>query len=753
MTAVVDAQGVHAEGYLFHNDGKKLSPWHAHWIWTAETRPTPVAMFRKEITLDEVPEQVAAWMTADMKYRLYVNGRLVSRGPVDIGKDYTGGSIGRWFYDYRDLTSYFTKGTNVIAAEVFAAWPIKQTVSRGQPGFLFEAEVALSGKPKVLIATDANWRARPAEQFPDAATYDAAKEPRVWRDTGFDDAAWSASRAIPDVWSPLVASEIPPLMEMRYPVAHIVGLENRMVTGDGAFKVVFDRVLSAYPTLKVRGGKGAVLTIKAHHLAKMILGDGEQSFEFPFMTEIAPAFTVEAKNVTSPIEILDVGANFTSQPVAYAGTFECSDEALNRIWRVSRWAVQICLQTHHMDSPNHQEPISDPGDYVIESMVNNYAFALPWLTKQDLRKFAWVLRDENYRNFHTSYSLSWLQMLLDYYDYTADRALIQEMAPYVHELLDTYASWRGANGLISEAPNYMFMDWVTIGGFPCHHPPAVIGQGYLTALYYHGLDLGSRVAALTGETARVEKYAALRKEIANAFNHELWVGDQGRFRDGKPFQTLVPPSKWLPADKDIETFSPHVNLLAVLYDLAPPDRHRAIVEKVMTEKPLNTQPWFMHWVLQAIDHAALFDELGAEQLRRWQVVLDTQSFRENWQSGDLSHGWCSTPLVQMSARVLGVTPAAPGFDMIDVRPTLCDLTWAKGSVPTPHGAVVVAWKLSPRELKLDVTVPVGAEADVVVPVSRFERPVVTLGGKISERRAHVTAGVHHFQVVGESMLP
>ena len=79
--------------------------------------------------------------------------------------------------------------------------------------------------------------------------------------------------------------------------------------------------------------------------------------------------------------------------------------------------------------------------------------------------------------------------------------------------------------------------------------------------------------------------------------------------------------------------------------------------------------------------------------------------------------------------------------------------WAKGSVPTPHGAVVVAWKLSPRELKLDVTVPVGAEADVVVPVSRFERPVVTLGGKIAERRAHVTAGVHHFQVVGESMLP
>ena len=105
----------------------------------------------------------------------------------------------------------------------------------------------------------------------------------------------------------------------------------------------------------------------------------------------------------------------------YRGAFECSDERLNRIWNVSRWAVQICLQTHHLDSPNHQEPICDPGDYVIESMVNHYAFAQPWLTRQDIRKFAWLLKDENYHNFHTSYSIAWLQMLMDYYDYTGDQ--------------------------------------------------------------------------------------------------------------------------------------------------------------------------------------------------------------------------------------------------------------------------------------------------------------------------------------------
>ena len=218
------------------------------------------------------------------------------------------------------------------------------------------------------------------------------------------------------------------------------------------------------------------------------------------------------------------------------------------------------------------------------------------------------------------------------------------------------------------------MDWVTIGGFECHHPPAVIGQGYLTAYYYHGLEMASRVAELTGDKARMKKYKDLRQEIAAAFNGELWVGEKGLYRDGKPFQTSVKPGQWLPADTNIVTFSPHVNLLAVLYDLAPKRRQSAIVEKVLAEKPLNTQPWFMHWVFQAVDHAGLFDKYGAEQMRRWQIVPETQSFREMWEGGDLSHGWCSTPLVQMSARILGVTPAAPGFKTISIRPQLCDLT-------------------------------------------------------------------------------
>ena len=295
----------------------------------------------------------------------------------------------------------------------------------------------------------------------------------------------------------------------------------------------------------------------------------------------------------------------------------------------------------------------------------------------------------------------------------------------------------------------MFMDWVNIAGFGCHHPAAVIGHGYVTAFYYHGLEMASRVAALTGDTARREKYKKLRAKIAEAFNLELWVVDQGFYRDGKPFQTSVKPRQWLPADKEVETFSPHVNLLAVLYDLAPKENQAAIVSKVLAEKPLNTQPWFMHWVFQAIDPAGLFDEYATLQMNRWQIVPETQSFREMWNGGDLSHGWCSTPLVQMSSKILGITPAAPGFKLISIRPQLCHLTWAKGKVPTPRGDVEVSWSLQGQTFSLDASVPEGETAEVELPVDRFEYPVLKLNRKEATPKARISSGKPHFELTGK----
>ena len=121
MNVLVDADGVQAPGYRFENRCVKPAEWQASWIW-AEDDTNDHGYFRKEIVHDANPRKVSAWVSADRKYRLWINGRLVSRGPADIGCDYSdmmqgtcGQSTGRWFHDFRDLTPFFHEGTNLVS--------------------------------------------------------------------------------------------------------------------------------------------------------------------------------------------------------------------------------------------------------------------------------------------------------------------------------------------------------------------------------------------------------------------------------------------------------------------------------------------------------------------------------------------------------------------------------------------------------------------------------------------------------------
>ena len=139
-------------------------------------------------------------------------------------------------------------------------------------------------------------------------------------------------------------------------------------------------------------------------MATCVLRDGEQIFELPFLDSYS-TINITVTNVSRKVEFIDISSNFVSQPVSYRGAFECSDPELNKLWEVSRWVTQICMQTHHLDSPHHQEPISDPGDYLIESVVNYHCFGAQWLPRQDLRKFAKILKNKRTHRSKKSRSL------------------------------------------------------------------------------------------------------------------------------------------------------------------------------------------------------------------------------------------------------------------------------------------------------------------------------------------------------------
>ena len=169
---------------------------------------------------------------------------------------------------------------------------------------------------------------------------------------------------------------------------------------------------------------------------------------------------------------------------------------------------------------------------------------------------------------------------------------------------------------------------------------------------------------------------------------------------------------WLPADKDIETFTTQGNTFAVACGLVPKERSRQVMEKIIYRTDLHCQPYFMHFVFQALSTAGLFNKQAVAQLSKWHIVPDTQSFLEMWNTGDLSHAWIGTPIYQMSGQILGVNPTSPGFATFAITPHPCDLKWARGVVPTPHGLIGVWWKKVRGGYELQFVVPEGTIANV-----------------------------------------
>jgi hypothetical protein len=94
--------------------------------------------------------------------------------------------------------------------------------------------------------------------------------------------------------------------------------------------------------------------------------------------------------------------------------------------------------------------------------------------------------------------------------------------------------------------------------------------------------------------------------------------------------------------------------------------------------------------------------------------------------------------------------------MVDIRPDLVDLEWARGGEPTPHGLLTVDARKNGGAMAITVDVPEGVVARVSVPVSSAGSRVLVNGGAVSAvpaengARAIVTLDhAGHFVLAGQ----
>jgi alpha-L-rhamnosidase len=69
--------------------------------------------------------------------------------------------------------------------------------------------------------------------------------------------------------------------------------------------------------------------------------------------------------------------------------------------------------------------------------------------------------------------------------------------------------------------------------------------------------------------------------------------------------------------------------------------------------------------------------------------------------------------------LLGINPAAPGFDKIVIKPQPAgDLLWAKGTYESVKGTIGSDWKIEGHQFSITVSIPVNTKAEVWVPCIR-----------------------------------
>lgn len=141
-----------------------LSNW--IWIpsWSTEDNETPqIVYFRKVIEFEQIPDHFFINLSADSRYKFYVNDKLVEVGPSK-------GDNQVWYYDEKDISSLLQKGRNILAAVVLR-YPLEHPKGNHgiwrteSPGFYFNGSyVDHTGKENIVIA-DNSWSCKKETKF------------------------------------------------------------------------------------------------------------------------------------------------------------------------------------------------------------------------------------------------------------------------------------------------------------------------------------------------------------------------------------------------------------------------------------------------------------------------------------------------------------------------------------------------------------------------------------------------------------
>ena len=647
-----------------------------------------VAELQRTYTYEQPIRSAELRFSGDTVFQLFGNGELIATGPACVGGDFIGNDTPR------DNFYSFVKEIQPDARELtlFARVQMMPTqicnYSKGHGGFMLFGVLTLEDGTKEIITTDESWLVRKNHAY---------AAPR-WYDGTLGQSEWMHAEAVENIWNTATAP-IPPRTEREIvPVGGTVSLsphEEKEIT------LELDKIYAGF--VRVRARTKGVLTVavqcrelgEKRNPEQMIFGqDGEYR---SFLLQSAGNLLVTLKNESDQSSEVTISFLTTHYPVYETADTRTSDTELNQVLEVCKHTLQYCRQTHHLDSPRHCEPLACTGDYYIEAMMTPFSFGDMRLAEFDLLRTAEMLHRHDGRMFHTTYSLIWVRMLYDVYMATGNRDLLVQCEHALLLLLRRFDSYVGDNGLIETPPDYMFVDWIYIDGLSMHHPPKALGQTCLNLFYFGALDTARKIFYALGSSAMAERCVTKREALRCAINEQLFDREKGIYFEG--LNTPTEESllgKWMPQNTEKRYYLKHSNILAAYVGVCDDACAKRLIEKIMSDEIEGEyQPYFAHYLLEAVYRNGLRDRYTRAILERWKAPVAECSkglvegfvVPEPTYRFDHSHAWGGTPLYSLPKALMGLEILSPGMRELRISPSLLGLSQATVELLTPYGKV------------------------------------------------------------------
>ena len=752
----------------------------SNWIWIpswsdADKKIPRTVLFRKNIKLTEIPQKAELEISADTRYKLYINNDLVEVGPSKGDK-----SI--WFKDHLDITRHLKKGTNILAVIALRYPENPMDGNHGMfrtatPGLYVKGKITTADAQEISLDADASWKCkinknvsfvREEERFAPLIVHENTSgnaEIFGWKTSEYDDSKWESAKPyinveIHQAVSPgnLQERTIPYMYRKDHRFTDIMAVSKSVhsqekwqefIEGKTALEIPSDteeiveisagEEMTGYISLVLSVGKSADITLTYaeayvqeehvgpdhvalkkdrldqknghlegyqdnYHVAGLGTQDEPEIYE-PFWFRTFRFVQLHIKTGAEPLTLQHFDYQETGYPLEVSTSVKTSDESLSDIWEISERTLRRCMHETYEDCPYYEQL-----QYVMDSRTQIlYTYSVSADDRLARKCIDDLARAQRYDgllncsypncnpNIIPGFSIYYILMIYDHMMYFGDRKLVEKYMPTVERILqffEEHLSEKGyvgkTGGLIMEEAFWSFIDWAQEWNPTSGMPPAGL-KGPITMeslLYIYGLQHAAKLAEYLGRKDEASQFTERAVKAQNAVR-TYCVNTDGMVQDGP----------------GVEEYSQHCQVFACLTDTIDTDQARVNILRTIEEKDHFAQctvamRFYLFRALEKTDLYAYTDQYW----EAWRTMIKnhcTTCVESEAYARSECHAWGSLALYELPGTILGVRPAAPGYEKIEIRPVSGYLKKAEGTVKTPKGMIYVKW--TKEGDKLDIT--------------------------------------------------